>query len=243
MPLDARHLRVFLAVADHGGVGRAAIALGLTQPAVSRALRRLEVELGAALFERHSTGVRLTEYGRVLEPRARTIEAETQRAAEEIRTMQGLSSGTLKVGAVASVMTHLLPRALSGLLDRHPGLEVRIVEGVDDRLAEALRASEIDVAIGVEIEEDDELASVGSLRWQDHITIVAATGTRCASSRRWSWPTSERRSGRCCPHARPRAGRSRRCSARPAWTCRGSASPPARSSPSKHSWPRPASSA
>jgi DNA-binding transcriptional LysR family regulator len=174
MPLDARTLRMFLAVADHGGVGRAAVSLGLTQPAVSKALRRLEVELGAALFERHATGVRLTEYGRALEPRARLITAESQRALEEIRTMRGLSSGTLKIGGVASVMTHLVPRALAGLTTRFPGLEVQVVEGLDDRLTTALLDSEIDVAIGVEIEEDDQLALVGSLRWRDHVTVVAA---------------------------------------------------------------------
>lgn len=176
MTFEAGQLRAFLAVAEHGGVGRAAADLGLTQPAVSRSLRRLEVALGAPLFERHSTGMRLTEYGRALAPRARAIEEEAQRAVEEIHTMQGRGRGTLRVGSVGSVIAHLVPRAVDALLVGHPGLEVHILEGVEDVLVEALAAAEIDVAVGGELDADERIAVVGSLRWQDHVTVVAATG-------------------------------------------------------------------
>ncbi|WP_169989044.1 LysR family transcriptional regulator [Microbispora sp. H10836] len=174
MTLDARRLQIFLAVAEHAGIGRAAAELGLTQPAVTRALHRLELDLGAPLVERHSTGVRLTEFGRTLLPRARSIEEESQRAVEEIRTMQGRGRGTLRLGAVSSLLAHVLPRAVDGLLARHPGMEVRIVEGVEDRLVEALVAGEIDLAVSGELDADDRVAPVGSLRWRDHVVVVAA---------------------------------------------------------------------
>ncbi|MQA10746.1 MAG: LysR family transcriptional regulator [Pseudonocardiaceae bacterium] len=175
MTLEARHVAAFLAIVDHGSVGRAAASLELTQPAVSRTLRQLETYLGVPLFERRTTGMALTSYGRALEPRTRLIAAETERAVEDIRTLRGLSTGTLKVGAVGSVLTHVLPRAIKGLLRSQPGLRVEITEGVDDKLIEALLDYEIDIAIGVGLPESDQVSLTGSLKWQDRETIVAAT--------------------------------------------------------------------
>lgn len=175
MTLESRHLAAFLAIVEHGGVGRAAAALGLTQPALSRTLRKLEADLGAPLFERHPTGMVLTEYGAALMPRARLIAAESHRAVEDVRGLRGLSTGTLRLGAVASVLTYPLPAVLGRLLGRYPGLRVELTEAVEDRLTAALASYDIDLAIGTTIEEDDQVALAGRLRWQDHMMVVAAT--------------------------------------------------------------------
>jgi len=175
MTLDSRHLAAFLAIVEHGSVGRAAAALGLTQPALSRTLRKLETDLGAPLFERHTTGMVLTEYGVTLAPRARLIAAESDRAVEDIRGLRGLSGGTLRLGAVASVLSHPLPTVLGRLLGRYPALRVELTEAVEDRLIAALTSYDIDLAIGSTIEEDDGVALAGQLRWQDRTMVVAAT--------------------------------------------------------------------
>lgn len=175
MSLDSRHLAAFLAIAEHGSVGRAAAALGLTQPGLSRTLRKLETDLGAPLFERHTTGMVLTDYGAALAPRARLIAAESHRAVEDVRALRGLSGGTLRLGAVASVLTYPLPTVLGRLLDRYPDLRVELTEAVEDRLVAALTSYDIDLAIGSTIEADDEVALAGQLRWQDHTVVVAAT--------------------------------------------------------------------
>lgn len=175
MGLDSRHLAAFLAIAEHGSVGRAAAALGLTQPALSRTLRKLETDLGAPLFERHTTGMVLTEYGATLAPRARLIAAESQRAVEDVRGLRGLSCGTLRLGAVASVLTYPLPTVLGQLLGRYPDLRVELTEAVEDRLVAALTSYDVDLAIGSTIEEDDDVALAGRLRWQDRTMVVAAT--------------------------------------------------------------------
>ena len=73
MQPELRHLRAFLAVADQGSANRAGAALYRAQSAVSRSIRKLEQELGAALFERRARGMLLTEYGRALLVRARRV--------------------------------------------------------------------------------------------------------------------------------------------------------------------------
>ncbi|HEX4251028.1 MAG TPA: LysR family transcriptional regulator [Pseudonocardia sp.] len=174
MSLDSRHLTAFLAIVEHGSVGRAAAAFGLTQPALSRTLRKLETDLGAPLFERHTTGMVLTEYGATLLPRARLIAAESHRAVEDVRGLRGLSAGTLRLGAVASVLIYPLPAVLGRLLGRYPDLRVELTEAVEDRLVAALTSYDIDLAIGSTIEEDDGIALAGRLRWQDRTMVVAA---------------------------------------------------------------------
>jgi DNA-binding transcriptional LysR family regulator len=84
MGIDHRGLNAFLNVARLGSVGAAATALSLTQPAVSRTLRKLEQQLGVQLFVRHSTGMELTTFGRSLLPHATLLESGLHRALEEI---------------------------------------------------------------------------------------------------------------------------------------------------------------
>ena len=87
---DAR-LRDFIAVVDAGGVRAAARVLGSTQSGVSRNLAALEAELGVSLLQRSNHGIELTEFGRLLLRRARIVDAELRKAAEEISTLSRTS--------------------------------------------------------------------------------------------------------------------------------------------------------
>src|SRR5688572_32780995 len=111
MTLDPRQLKVFLAVAKSGSLGLAAESLHVTQPALSRIIRRLEAQLGVPLFERCTTGMELTSYGRALLPHASLLSAEAALAVEQINALRGLGQGTLRIGAVASAAIMLLPRS------------------------------------------------------------------------------------------------------------------------------------
>ena len=88
MQPELRHLRAFLAVADHGSAYQAGAALFRAQSAVSRSIHKLEHELGVELFERRARGMLLTEYGRALLVRARRVHAEMQRARTELAPLQ-----------------------------------------------------------------------------------------------------------------------------------------------------------
>ena len=175
MAFDPRHLEAFLAVVEHGSLGRAAEAVSLTQPALSRIIRRLETQLGVTLFERRATGMELTTYGQALLPHARLMRAQAAQAIEEIGALRGLSRGTLRIGAVASAVTMILPAVIERLLGQWPGLRVHILEAVEDRLATALTANEIDVAIAGEIREMDDIERIAENEFTDCTTVIASS--------------------------------------------------------------------
>lgn len=174
MSFDLRELHAFLAVVQAGSLGRAATVLHVTQPALSRTIRQLESKLGVPVFERHTTGMVLTEYGQALLPHAMTLQHETGLALEEINALRGLSKGTVRVGAVASVLSAALPQALERVLARWPGLQVHITEGVEDVLTTALLENRIDLAIAASLQETEDISIVADASWQDTSCMVAA---------------------------------------------------------------------
>jgi DNA-binding transcriptional LysR family regulator len=176
MSLTSRPLAAFLAVAEQGSLGRAAAALNVTQPALSRIIRRLEADLGAPLFERHSTGMLPTSFGQALLPYAQLIQAEAGNAEREIAALRGLDRGLVRVGAIGSAAMMLLPDAIDRMLRRWPGLRVRLVEAVEDQLAQALIHNEIDIAIAGELEETDDIVRVAAQEFADRCDVIAAVG-------------------------------------------------------------------
>ena len=146
---DMRHaqLKAFHAVAVHGGFSRAAEALGLTQPAVSDHVRKLEETYGVQLFTRAPSGVALTDMGRKLFAIAeRQFEAEAQ-ALELLSRGRTLEEGQLTIGADAAV--HILPE-LARFRLKHPKLSVRLVTGNSAQLVKRLEDFSIDIAITAE---------------------------------------------------------------------------------------------
>jgi len=176
MPYDLQHLHAFSTIVESGSLGRAAQTLNITQPALSRTIKRLEDQVGAALFERHSKGMHLTDIGQTLLPHATLLLRESARASEEIDAMRGLAKGTIRVGAVGSIACLTLPRAIEAVLARWPSLRVEVIEGVWDRLAEALIKHEVDLALGVALPDTEEIIAIKDCRWQDCSHVVAGLG-------------------------------------------------------------------
>jgi len=173
MTFDLRSLAAFNAIVSSGSLGRAADVLNVTQPALSRTIRKLEDEVGAPLFERHSKGMQLTDVGRALQPHALLLQRESEHANEDIKAMLGLAKGTIRVGAVGSIACMVLPLAIGSTCKKWPNLQVQIIEGVWDRLADALVSREIDLALGVDVEDTDEIVAVKDCRWEDTSYVVA----------------------------------------------------------------------
>ena len=173
MTFDLQHLAAFNAIASAGSLGRAADQLSVTQPALSRIVRRLEEQVGAPLFERHSKGMQLTDIGLALLPHAQLLQREALAAKEEIHAMLGLAKGTIRVGAVGSIACLLLPLAIDRACRKWPNLRVEVIEGVWDRLAGALISREIDLALGVLGEDSDDIVAVPDCRWEDVSHVVA----------------------------------------------------------------------
>jgi DNA-binding transcriptional LysR family regulator len=175
MTLDPRQLNAFLAVTRHGSLGRAAAELNVTQPALSRIIKRLEAQLAVRLFQRRASGMELTTYGEALVPHAKLLHSQEAQALEEINALRGSSRGTVRIGAVASAIAALLPGVIERLVARSPGLRVQIVEGVEDRLASALSGNEIDVAVAGVIPETPEILRLAAHEFRDTTTVVAST--------------------------------------------------------------------
>lgn len=174
MAYDLHQLQAFVAIIETGSLGRAAEVLNVTQPALSRTVKRLEDHVGAPLFERHSKGMHLTDIGSVLLPHATLLLHESEHASEAVNAMRGLAKGTIRVGAVGSIACLTLPQAIGNVLQKWPKLRVRVVEGVWDRLADALTKREIDLALGVAVPDTDEITAITDCRWEDCSFVVAA---------------------------------------------------------------------
>lgn len=174
MALDPRQLRAFLAVVETGSLGMASEQLHVTQPALSRMMHRLESQLGVPLFERRTTGMELTTFGEALLPHATVLSAEGARALEQINALRGLGQGTLRIGAVGSVATMVLPSVLDRMLTRWPNLQVQITEAVEDILATALANNSIDVVISGPIPESPEIMQVEEHRFTDRYSVICA---------------------------------------------------------------------
>ena len=174
MTLEVRQLRAFLAIVETGSLGRAAAGLHLTQPALSRIVKRLETQLQAQLFERHSTGMELTSFGHALLPYATHLSTEETLAIDELNALRGLGRGTIRVGAIASAVIMVLPAALHRILSRWPSLQVQIMEAVEDKLALALANNDIDVVLAGLIPDSQDILRVAEHRFSDRYSVITA---------------------------------------------------------------------
>lgn len=126
--VDLRLVEYFVAVVDHGGVTRAAQALFIAQPSLSQAIKSLEREIGAELFDRSGRSLRLTEAGRAFELAARRVIHDAEVARERVNAVRELRAGRLQISAVADVTLHPLPALVQAFRAQHPCVEVRITD-------------------------------------------------------------------------------------------------------------------
>lgn len=145
--MDLAQVRYFNAVARHGSFSAAARALGMTQPGLTKAVRRLEASLECALFVRLPRGVALTEQGRALLRHANLLGVQLQDAREEVRALARGAVGVLRIGAGPSWLSRALPRIVADLTTQYPGLGFQVAGGFDGSLMGALRAGNLDLVV------------------------------------------------------------------------------------------------
>jgi LysR family transcriptional regulator, low CO2-responsive transcriptional regulator len=141
-----RQLATFQTVARLGSVSLAADELHLTQPAVSIQISGLEASAGTPLVQRFGRGIRLTEAGELLAGYANRILGLWQEAGEEMATLRGVFSGTLRVGAVTTA-EYLLPPLLVTFANANPKVKVKLQVGNRDGIIRMLAGQDIDLAI------------------------------------------------------------------------------------------------
>lgn len=185
MALNLHLVRCFHAVVEQGGVVAAARALHLSQPAVSRAVRTLEGQLGLALLERRPGGARRsgpTQAGRALARHARVI-FDVERSAEAtLAALAGLTRGRLTVGASPTIAAHALPPLVAAFAQAHPGVTVQLEAAPTREVVRRLLRFDLDVAFTEAPVRDARLRIVP---WREDVMIaVVAPGHPLAAARR-----------------------------------------------------------
>ncbi|TWC59783.1 LysR family transcriptional regulator [Pseudomonas sp. SJZ080] len=143
-------LEIFSLVAELHGFTAAAHRLGISQSAVSHALKSLEQELGVELLNRHQSRVELSDIGQQLLLRARAMLGLANTLRQEAADARGMKRGTLRIGSFGPTSSiKLLPMILQQYRAAHPGIEVHIDEGPDRQVIQWLEERRIDIGFVV----------------------------------------------------------------------------------------------
>jgi molybdate transport repressor ModE-like protein len=145
--LDVRRMKVLCEVASRGSFSAAAEALNFTQSAVSQHIAALERESGAQLVERGARGVRLTGAGQVLVDHTEVILARLRSAEDDLDALAGLRGGKLRLVCFQSAGATLVPRAVAAFHERHPHVELGMLEAEPAEAGAKLKSGEVDLAL------------------------------------------------------------------------------------------------
>lgn len=147
--MDLRVLRYFVTLADTLHFGRAAAALSMSQPPLSRQIRAFEDELGVELFLREPRGVRLTPAGTALLPQARRLLREADALTEGARELAHGEVGVVRLGFISTAAHNVLPRVLPPFRRARPGIRLTLVEATTDAQLTGLRDDTLDAGLVV----------------------------------------------------------------------------------------------
>lgn len=162
MAMKLHQLRAFVAIAEHGSVHAAARALFLTQPAITKAIRELETDVGVALLMRNTQGVVVTERGMMLLERARLIVNELERAEAQMALARDGYHGKLNIGVTPMAGLTVLPAAFDAFRKRLPDTAVTFLEYPVAQVAENLRNGKLDFALAA-LADPPEPSSIRSV--------------------------------------------------------------------------------
>ena len=147
-------LKHLVAVAELGGLRRAARHLGIAQPAITRSIQELEHELGVTLFERSASGMTLTPIGEAFVKRSTAVQQELERARDEVDQLKGINAGTVSIGLSTAPHVAMLPKVIEPFRRRYPDVRLRITEGLFPAMEADIRNGTIDFYVGPLAEEN-----------------------------------------------------------------------------------------
>jgi DNA-binding transcriptional LysR family regulator len=166
-------LEIFVMVAELGGFTSAGEKLGISQSAVSHALKQLESEWGVTLLSRNKSGIEVTEVGRNLLVRARELLGVSEAIHQEVSAVRGLNRGVLRIGSFGpSSSLLLLPRILEQYQKDYPDIEIFVDEGADDTVAQWIIERRVDVGFVV---LPDERFDIQPLVEDQFVALVPAS--------------------------------------------------------------------
>lgn len=186
--MELTPLRYFVAIAAERHMTRASQRLGVTQPALSAALKRLESEVGAELFHRTAKGVELTGAGRVFHEHAEDVLRRAEDSIKAVRQLAGLESGSIAVGGGATATGYLLPAVVGQFRKQHEGIRFSVREAASRTVGEAVLSGALDlgiVTLPIEIPGVADLMQVASL--DDELLLIVPPGHRLFGRKSFRW--------------------------------------------------------
>jgi DNA-binding transcriptional LysR family regulator len=168
--MELTQLEFFIMVVEEGSFSKAAVRVYRTQPAVSIAIRRLEEEIGAPLFDRSQKTPTLTDAGELVYDYARRILALRDQAQNVVSELRLVQRGRVRIGANESTSLYLLPHLILDFREQHPNVKVEIYRHVSERLPREVLDRNVDFAFLAFEPVDNDLESFPIL--QDELVLV-----------------------------------------------------------------------
>jgi DNA-binding transcriptional LysR family regulator len=169
--MDVRHLRNMLAVVEEGSLAKAAERLNVTQPALTKSVKRLEEQLGVRLFERKSRGMKPTGYAESLKRYAKAACVGLAEAEREIAALRNGTEGAITIAGPPLIMTHLLPPVLIKLSDERPKLQIRVASQNRDLVA-GLLDGKFNIGVAMLYEESPKRGLVIEWLFDDRLVLA-----------------------------------------------------------------------
>jgi len=179
--MELWQLEVFTAVAELKSFSRAGLKLGRTQPAISSAIKLLEVELGEPLFDRMGKSIRLTGAGELLSDYAKRLLRLREEALLAVGELRGLSRGTLRLGANETTCLYLLPEVLAAFTRAYPQVQVDIQRAITRSITERVVDGALDFGIVTLPIKNSRLEALTVHR--DEMALIVGPGHPLASRR------------------------------------------------------------
>lgn len=181
MAVEIDQLEALVAIARAGGITRAAAALHLSQPAISRRLGLLERELGAPLFERIPSGVALSAAGEAFLPHAEALLASMRDGVAAVRALAGAEHGTVTLALVGTLASTSLSASLRAFRHAHPGVALRLRTALSDEVSALVRRG--DAILGLRYGADPHPQLTSTVVHQEPRVVVCAPGHRLSAAR------------------------------------------------------------
>ncbi|QCP52837.1 pca operon transcription factor PcaQ [Trinickia violacea] len=177
-----RHLQCFLAVAQFGGVQKAAESLSITQPAVSKTVAELEEILGVKLFERGRHGAAITREGQLFVPHASACVSALRQGVDLLTREGGGAPASLEIGMLPTIAPALVPPVLARFAKDWPQVVVRLVTSSNAELLERLKAGTIEFAIGRLADPEKMIGLNFEQLFNEPLAVVVRAGHPLAAS-------------------------------------------------------------
>jgi DNA-binding transcriptional LysR family regulator len=187
MNVSLRQLRVFLAVAQHGNFSRAGDQIGLTQPAISRAIVELESQLGLKLLDRTTREVVLTDAGQSLKTRIGRVLEDLDQTLLDVAGLVQARAGKVRVASSPTLSAQLMPACIARCEQQSPGIQFILLDRIQQDVLASVRNGEVDFGVVIEPPSAEDLHC--EVVMTDPFVLIAPPTHPLAGRRSVRWTT------------------------------------------------------